>query len=376
MRIVTFFATLGLLAVVYSTILLPQPMAGPPPPEPQLHLHRGTFNARRASQIAPTSDLAAPAPGPYAIIQLKGPISLTDREALEQTGLKLLEYLPDSAYLVRGTPAQVRAAVALPQFYARVPFTLADKFPPALLRAIARRNRGVDKVQIIAWPDDKGALTRDLQARGLGQQLNADTHLLLTLANLESVRWIEPVGQPRIVNDHARAIMNVEPVWQNHQLFGTDQIIAIADTGLDTGDLTTPTLSADFAGRIVAAYPLTTTNNWIDEHGHGTHVAGSVGGAGVHSGANPAQHDYSNSLAGIAPEVSMVIQGFEADEFGTTYGIPSDYYQIFAKAYTDGARLHTNSWGDYTDPSGDAEAKYGGYPYGSQRTDHQLGWCY
>ncbi|UCC87570.1 MAG: hypothetical protein JSV81_22370, partial [Anaerolineales bacterium] len=213
MRIITFFVTVSLLTVIYSTILLPQPMAGPPPPEPQLHLHRGTFNARIAGQVGPTSDLAAAAPGPYAIIQLSGPISQADREALEQTGLKLLEYLPDYAYLVKGTPAQLRDAAALPQVYARIPFALADKFPPALLRAIARQDDDIGKVQIIAWPDDNGALARDLKARGLGQQLSANTHLLVALAHLESVRWIEPVGQPRIVNDHARAIMNVEPVW-------------------------------------------------------------------------------------------------------------------------------------------------------------------
>ncbi|MGD9101540.1 MAG: S8 family serine peptidase, partial [Anaerolineae bacterium] len=340
-------------------------------PGPQLRLHRMAFDALAPYQPALTMALTAAAPGPYAIIQLRGPITLADRAALERTGLELLEYLPDYAYLVRGSAAQLAAADRLPQVYARTPFTLADKLAPALLRALARGDSALGPVHIVGWPDDEGALARDLRAIAVEPQTTASTERLLQVAKLESVRWIESLGQPRLLNDYARAIMNVEPVWQESGLFGAGQIIAVADTGLDTGDM--GTLSPDFAGRIVATHVLSTGNNWDDNHGHGTHVVGSAGGAGVQSGADPVGHDYVGSFAGMAPEAGLVIQAFEADPgTGAITGIPSDYYQLFDQAYGDGARLHSDSWGDNTGPITDTEAAYGGYPYGSQRTDQFL----
>jgi serine protease AprX len=362
-RMSRFLATIAWLGLT----LFPQPMTHQPTPAPQLHLHRGTFDIRAARQLAPTSATAAAAPGSYGIVQLYGPITPADRQALEQTGVRLLEYLPDYAYLVQGTDAQREAAARLPQVYAYTSFTLADKLAPALLRAVARGDTSTWQVRIISWQGEEGTLARKLETLGLGRQVAADASLLLQVSRLESVRWIEPVGHPRILNDRARSIMNVEPVWQDHQLLGAGQIVAVTDSGLDTGDLNT--ISPDFAGRIVATHIISAGGHWDDNHGHGTHVAGSIAGAGVQSGADPAQHDYVSSFAGVAPEASLAIQAFEAYPDGTVLGMPEDLYPLFAQVYTDGARLHSNSWGDYTGPTSDAEAAYGGYPYASQRTD-------
>ncbi len=367
MRATSFRVLIVLAMIVLNIVPVPQNSASPPPAGPLLRLHRGTFDPQAATPPAPTRELLAPAPGSYAIIQMRGPITAADRRALEDTGVKLLEYLPDYAYLVRGSASQLAAAARLPQVYARTPFTLADKLAPALLGAMARGDRSVNVVRVWGWPGDGGALARDLQNIGVAQTTTAGPATLLRLANLESVRWIEPSGRPRIVNDHARAIMNVDPVWQNGLLFGTGQVIAIADSGLDTGDM--GTLSPDFAGRIVATHVLSEGAHWDDNHGHGTHVAGSAAGAGVESGADPAGHDYVGSFAGVAPEANLVIQAFEAKADGSVIGLDPDYYQLFAQAYADGAHLHSDSWGDLTGPVTDTAAAYGGYPYGSQRTD-------
>ncbi len=334
---------------------------------PQLRLHRGVFDALLPEEAANNLGPGTPAPGPYAIIQFRGPITRADRASLEQTGVTLLEYLPDFAYLVQGTAAQMDAAAALPQVYGRIPFTLADKLAPALLRAWQPGEASAGRVRVTGWASDSGQLARALAAVPFDTTGTLTQAQLLEIASLTAVRWVEPLTQPRILNDYARTIMDVNTVWQNTPLFGNGQIIAIADSGLDTG--TQGTLSPDFAGRIVATYPLAPSGDWADQHGHGTHVAGSAAGAGVQSGANPGLGDYANSFAGVAPAASLVIQGFEVDINGAIIGLPADYSLLFTQAYTSGAHLHSNSWGDVTGPITDTAAAYGGYPYGAQRTD-------
>ena len=334
---------------------------------PQLRLHRGIFDVQNPEAAANNLGPNTPAPGPYAIIQFRGPITNANRVTLERTGVTILEYLPDFAYLVRGTAVQLDAAAALPQIYGRVPLTLADKLAPALLQAVQQEEASIGRVRIAAWANDNGELASALAALPFDASNALTQEQLLQIASLPVVRWIEPHTQPQILNDYARTIMDVNTVWQNTSLFGNGQIIAIADSGLDTGNQ--DTLSPDFAGRIMATYPLAPGGDWADQHGHGTHVAGSVAGSGVQSGANPGMGDYASSFAGVSPEASLVIQGFEVEASGAITGLPDDYSLLFTQAYTSGARLHSDSWGDITGPITDTEAAYGGYPYGAQRTD-------
>ncbi len=315
----------------------------PSQPGPLLKLHRATFDASIPGRHAPTAAWGMAAPGPYSIIQLRGPITAADRKALADTGVALLEYAPDYAYIVRGAPAQIEAATHLPQTYAHIAFTLADKLAPALLRALAQGNTTPSYVTVVAWPGEEATLARELQALGKSAPFIASANELLAVAQLASARWIEPVARPRLLNDYARDIMGVEPVWQTQGFYGAGQIVGVVDSGLDTGNLAT--LSPDFAGRIVATHVLSAGGHWDDNMGHGTHVAGSIAGAGIQSGADPAQHAYAGSFAGVAPEAGLVIQAFEADNSGNVTGVPDDYYQLFDQAYGDGARIHSNSWG-------------------------------
>jgi uncharacterized repeat protein (TIGR01451 family) len=285
---------------------------------------------------------------------------------LKQTGVTVLEYLPDYAFLVQGSESQLATAEDLPRTYARVPFTLADKLAPSLLRAIQRGQNNVGRLQIVGWPGQEDELTHDLNLLSFEVEEELKVDQLMQVANLASVRWIEPFGQPRIINDYARNIMGVNSAWQNTPIFGKGQVVGIADSGLDTGAQNT--LSADFSGRVLATHSLAPGGDWTDQHGHGTHVAGSLAGSGKLSGSNPAQHDYANSFAGIAPEASLVIQGFEVLGDGSISGLPADYYQLFDQVYPDGVRLHSNSWGGTTGPAGDP-SEFGGYVYGTQRTD-------
>ena len=87
------------------------------------------------------------------------------------------------------------------------------------------------------------------------------------------------------------------------------------------------------------------SNTEWDTQNHGTHVAGTVAGDNF---ANPIIHDPGD---GMAPAAKLVIQdaGYAVDNCGDLPGIGCpvvDLNPLFQQAYAQGARLHTNSYGD------------------------------
>ncbi|NLE77964.1 MAG: S8 family serine peptidase, partial [Chloroflexi bacterium] len=185
--------------------------------------------------------------------------------------------------------------------------------------------------------DDSGEWGRYLR-------LQASAEALPWLLAQPEVLWVEPYRAPVLFNDVARSgeALQVDAVWEGLGLYGSGQTLGICDTGLDVGSLSK--LSLDFQGRVVATYALGRAGDWSDDHGHGTHVAGSAVGSGVLSGADPTKQRYAGSFAGVAPEANLVFQS-ALDRFGGLTGIPADLGELLGSAYGHGARVHGNSWG-------------------------------
>ena len=82
----------------------------------------------------------------------------------------------------------------------------------------------------------------------------------------------------------------------------------------------------------------------LDNQGHGTHAAATAAGD---RGA-PITHDYADA---IAPGAKLIVQdgGFIGGDACTQFpgvGCPANLTRIFEQAYKQGARIHSNSWGD------------------------------
>jgi hypothetical protein len=161
-------------------------------------------------------------------------------------------------------------------------------------------------------------------------------------------------------------------------IHGQGQIIAILDTGLNYNncffaelDNTPPPFNTgtpagglawqnvDLSRRKVVAYNFLyscaqypgkpgcdTPGNLasLDNQGHGTHAAGAAAG----DRAPLIAHDFGDS---VAPAAKLIVQdgGYVGGDMCTQFpgvGCPAKLTPIFEQAYRQGARIHSNSWGD------------------------------
>ena len=315
-----------------------------------------------AGEPAMSSDLRlSPASGEseWFIVQFDGPIVDAWKDSLRAMGAGVDEYVPDFAFLVSMTPELAAKVRRLEHVRWVGPYHAAYRIDkrlsaaPGSIRANLTLFRGDSADQAEAEIRKRGGVTNRLTLGGRGAHIDATLPVkgLGALARVRGVKWIEPKSEYHLFNNIARGILDVNTLWSTTGFYGNGEIVCVADTGLDTGVIST--LSADFAGRLLKVYtlgrkgaqqPKDQTGTWSDTHGHGTHVAGSVLGAGVLSGSNPAAHNYTTSFAGTAPEAQLIFQSL-LDSSGGLGGIPADITQLFAPPYADGARIHTNSWG-------------------------------
>ena len=296
----------------------------------------------------------------YYIVQFEDSILPEWKAHLLDTGAELLGYVPHNAYIIRANNTQLDQIRDLLEVQWIGIFQPAYRIAPWINYQIQQKttlvvltfpgaNNKFILEQIEAWGGEINSVSEN-EFRGKLVIL-IDSNFVTDIAKLSGIMWIEPWSEPTLTNDIARGIMDVQDtVWATQNLYGAGQIVAIADTGLDIGQ-NNSLMSDDFEGRVISTYCLGRTSpcNWSDPNGHGTHVAGSVLGNGRNSGSNPGNHNYSTSFAGIAPEADLVFQSLLGVD-GSLSGIPDDLNDLFQQAYDQGARIHTNSWGQSQGP--------------------------
>jgi len=322
-----------------------------------------TFDPLEGVPQVPAS-LRAPAPAPsqpaYYLVQCTGPIQVAWKASLTTRGADLLGYAPQYAFAVRMTP-QEAADVAGLSFVRWV-----GAYQPAYELSPTLPPEDSVTVSVVLWPGEASApVEQALGALGATILVTAPgaTWPVIraqvaagdfdAIAAIPAVSWVEEWRPPQPLNDVAQRLINVSPpdpgvagafdVWNTLNLFGSGHLVAVADTGLDTGDLAS--LLLDFQGRVQEGISYVSDAGWEDPYGHGTHCAGSVLGDGTNSGSNPLAHQYTGWLAGMAPEAELVVQRiFDASgSWGDL--MPSDLNEVFQWAYDRGARIHSDSWG-------------------------------
>lgn len=343
MRVATILLALCLYAAILS---VPSAADGS-----RIYLKYADFDPAISEPQIPAALRSKPSPGVIQdyIVQFTGPCQDDWETQITNLGASLLDYIPDFAYIVQMTPETAEKVKAVENVRWVGLFHPAYKIDPKLfgkpgliLVKVSIRKNGragsarqeIEKLHRRVW-DENGKPDRPLVAEMPENELE-------TLAHSKDIEWIEPKPEYKLFNNVARGIANVPSVWTNLGIYGSGEKIAVCDTGLDTGN--TSTISQDFSGRVYKTYALGRTGDWSDPDGHGTHTCGTVLGSGALSGSNPGTHTYTDSFAGAAPEASLIMQSV-LDSSGSLSGIPSKLQDLFSSVYTDGARVHSDSWG-------------------------------
>jgi subtilisin family serine protease len=159
------------------------------------------------------------------------------------------------------------------------------------------------------------------------------------IAENNRVKWIERYTPPKLCLDKAAPIINAPTIWNDHNLDGEDQIVAVADTGLDTG-VDDATMHKDFKSsapppKIAGIFARGRPGDASDPNGHGTHVAGTALGNGTVS---------LGRVRGIGHGARLIFQSV-LDAHGKLTGL-DPLNDLFDQAYTNGAKIHSDSWGN------------------------------
>jgi serine protease AprX len=313
---------------------------------------------RQAPALASANLISADASkSNYLLIQTKGPLDKTQRDALSALGAEILEYVPDETYICQYKSSDLRQIRALPFVTWANTYLKEFKIPP-----IFRRTSGPTALSLApaSPPMSKEAVTVDIvlqkksmtdsvrtkiaQAAGVDPSAinpNSDkVRLTVQLRNLDAiaavdeVRHIEKYIPPQLANNIARQIMATDQAQASGTLQGEGQVVCVCDTGFDLGD--PANAHPAFTGRVLKLYPLGHPAS-DDPNGHGTHVCGSVLGDGVARDGT--------IIRGSAPAAKLVVQSV-LDSGGGLGGLPADLHDLFRPPYqNDGARVHSNSWG-------------------------------
>lgn len=340
----------------------------------------------------------------YYLVKCVGPAKGEWLQSLRDRGVKIRGSLTSNTFLVGMLPEQLTSVSDDPWVEGVTPFRPSMKISPRLRPTLERRlgpaalanvevadatSDAVEQLEITVFPGESTAeLARAIRSlNGTILQEGSDRIVALVrkadipnLAAMIGVQSIQPHRFPKPSNNVATEIMGIPASrdFNGMVLTGEGQIVAVADSGLDTGD--PGTIHVDLRGRVedIVSFPtnfspdaaimingpLNTDNGPADvESGHGTHVAGSVlgnGQAAISVGSITVPR-------GVAPHARVYFQSVEqevnwrtaaeliADGFippvgwpppsSGLFGLPDDLNDLFEPAYLAGARIHTNSWG-------------------------------
>lgn len=284
------------------------------------------------------------------IIQLDGPITPARRAALQAAGISVGDYLPSTAYIVKLDRVDPVALNTLSFVRYATPFENAWKLSPELgVRPFITAERqamkvaGVSRLVVTLFDGEAandalaaiaaipGANITGVQSAGTQQDIfvTLPSGAVAQIASIPTVQMVEDA--PDITYRNATTTWVIQTnvsgsttLW-NNGLRGFGQVVGVMDGRLDRNHCSfVDSNPIGPSHRKIVAY-----NSSFGAESHGTHVSGTAAGdAGV-----------TGNTRGIAYEAKIA--------FNTTPSFSDTaMYNALQTHHNQGARSHTNSWGD------------------------------
>jgi len=284
-------------------------------------------------------------PGSY-IVQADGTIDNAFRDRLKAAGLDIVSYIPNNAYLVTGTAAQVASFGS-----SAIPFEPYYKIKSALM-PLALTGYKATAVNVAVFPGTLDQTTDALKQLGVtvGTQSPSPfgTELALqnvadiaAVASLPGIEIVEPTSPRMLENDLSRVIesVSVDPFTNGNYLglTGSNVFVEVNDSWVPTNTAFNPavTINPDLLDIVVNTnfFP----QGIADFVGHATHVGGIISSSGLNSPTNlvPGSPQF-DSYRGKAPLATLFAMPALSDV--------SDAQLQEAAANTN-ALISNNSWG-------------------------------
>lgn len=341
-------------------------------------LDRRNTNAELAATSRATS-------GELRLVQFNGPIKRQWLDHLEAAGAEIIGYIPNYAYLIRATPAALRRLALLDagemtddarplRWMGRLEalHKLDPAFSDELLTARSSANLdveielldGADVEQTIAQIVARSAgliraPRRFLKFVVLSVRLAADQ--LLDIGESSAVLFINP-ARPFTTKDERSAQIiaanltadGTQPAAPGYMDWlaakglnnAPDFLIDISDTGLDRGTINDLSVHPDFldAGghsRVIYSFNYGNDGQTDDRRGHGTLIASVAAGMGASDRTDGEGYMLGTGVDPLARiGVSRIF-----NQAGSVWSRLS-FTNVVATAYSNGARISNNSWGN------------------------------
>jgi hypothetical protein len=353
---------------------------------------RGPFKAAEHPQldtrladfeVSTRVDVDEAHPKQVRVVQFTGPIRKAWVQRLRDTGSEVIGYLPNNAYVIRGTPRQLQklAKHTLDQT-GRLPIGWLGRFEgiykvePSIDEDTLIRGDG-DLDLVIELIDDSespalayinsvmGAVNHQPRrfldfvvisvtipvrevlriasydevlyiGRAAGPGFHDERSAQITAANLTS-DGTQPSG-PGYLDWLASKGLNVEP----------NELIDFSDSGLDRGSAASGLVHADFRdslgnSRVSYYFNYSNDGQLDDRRGHGSLVASIASGSGASANMDSAGYLYG---LGVDPFTRIGVSRIFGENGRFAFNI--NFSQVVANAFSGGARISNNSWGTGT----------------------------
>ena len=329
-----------LLSFVFAASLLADP--GP------VKLARVTIKSESAKLTSFTTQAKTERQTSLFVVQPVNNFQKEDLDSFAGTNLFLTGIIPPNAYLIEASDEGLKLLQKKYEILLLEAFQPEWKISedleitlsaPSVASAeeenfpiVAQLLRAEDSKKVCAFLKERGK-----NSKVFGEFIKAQLPLSIIkeLLNLGEVAWVEKDFPKKICNGKAAEVVGARDISGVFSgLDGSGEIIAVGDSGLDTGNPNT--LHRDFRYKKVqgSAVKELEETSWSDVHGHGTHVAGTAAG----EGRNKSQY------TGMAPGADLYIL-LLADPLGFVADVTEEDLEA---VYASGARIMNNSWGGFS----------------------------